>query len=260
MMKRSPMLDARDIVVHFGAVRAVDGVSLEVGENEIVGLIGPNGSGKTTLLNALCGVVPAKGHLEVDNRRVRLGAPRAAVRAGIGRVFQAPQTFAALSTLENVLLGSSDHRGRGLFGATLGRQAMWPHERRRWQEAQEALELVGLGDVAALPAALLTYGQARLVDIARALVGEPRILLLDEPSAGLNDAETADLVELLSRVHANGIPILVIEHKIDFLDRLCDKLVVLHLGRVIAAGPRDEVWRDEQVMNAYLGTSVAQDR
>lgn len=253
------MLEARDIEVHFGAVRAVDGVSLDVGDDEIVGLIGPNGSGKTTFLNALCGVVAARGHLEVGSQTVRLGSPRAAVRAGIGRVFQAPQTFVALSTLENVLLGSCDHRGRGLLGATFARQAMWPRERRRWREAQDALELVDLGDVAAMPGALLTYGQSRLVDIARALVGRPRILLLDEPSAGLNDAETADLVDLLIRVHETGIPILVIEHKIDFLDRLCDKLVVLNLGQVIAAGPRDEVWRDEQVMNAYLGTSVAED-
>lgn len=252
------MLRAEGITVHFGAVRAVDGVSLDVGDDEIVGLIGPNGSGKTTFLNALCGVTAAKGRLEVLEHQVRLGSPRAAVRAGIGRVFQAPQTYLALSTLENVLVGSADHRGRGLFAATLGRTMMWNSEHRRWGRAKDALELVGLGDAAAMPAALLTYGQCRLVDIARALVSEPRILLLDEPSAGLNDNETSDLVELLARVHASGIPILVVEHKIDFLDRLCDQLVVLNLGQVIARGPRDEIWRNEDVMNAYLGTSVAE--
>lgn len=252
------MLEATNIEVHFGAIRAVDRVSLEVAADEIVGLIGPNGSGKTTFLNALCGVVPAKGALTVDNRSVRLGTPRAAVRAGMGRVFQAPQTFAALTTFENVLLGSSDHRARGLFSATVARQAMWSHERRRWRRAQEILELVGLSEAAAMPASLLTYGQSRLVDIARALISDPKILLLDEPSAGLNDAETSNLIELLSRLHSGGMPILVIEHKIDFLDRLCDQLVVLNLGQVIAAGPRDEVWRNEEVMNAYLGTSVAE--
>lgn len=252
------MLRAESIEVEFGAVKAVDGVSLDVGDDEIVGLIGPNGSGKTTFLNALCGVTKAHGRLEVAGYEVRLGSTRAAVRAGIGRVFQAPQTYLALSALENVMIGSADHHGRGLFGATLGRQLMWGPEHRRWARARDALAMVGLADVAAMPAALLTYGQCRLVDIARALVGEPRILLLDEPSAGLNDNETTELVDLLARVHAEGVPILVIEHKIDFLDRLCDQLVVLNLGRVIASGPRDEIWKNEEVMNAYLGTSVVE--
>ncbi|MFN8036483.1 MAG: ATP-binding cassette domain-containing protein [Acidimicrobiia bacterium] len=253
------MLRAEDLSVQFGAVRAVDGVSLEVGDGEIVGLVGPNGSGKTTFLNAVCGVVPARGRLEIAGRAVRLGTPRAAVRAGVARVFQAPQTFESLSCIENVLLGSANHRARGLLGATVLRRRMLAVERRRWLQAAEALALVGLEGAAATYAGMLTYGDRRLLDVARALVSSPRVLLLDEPSAGLDDLETAALADLLLRVHEErGLPILVIEHKIDFLDRLCDRVVVLDVGAVIAAGPPDEVWRDERVMTAYLGVSRAE--
>lgn len=253
------MLSADGIEVHFGAVRAVDGVSLEVGDGEIVGLVGPNGSGKTTFLNAVCGVVPARGRLEVAGHPVRLGAPRVVARAGIGRVFQAPQTFEALSCIENVLLASADPRARGLLGATVLRPLMWSREQRRWLEAHEALALVGLEGATATPAHMLTYGERRLLDVARAIVSAPRVLLLDEPSAGLNDSETAALGDLLTRVHEEReVPILVIEHKIDFLDRLCDRVVVLDVGRVIASGPPDEVWRDERVMSAYLGATRAE--
>lgn len=251
------MLSADDIRVSFGAVHAVDGVSLDVGDDEIVGLVGPNGSGKTTFLNAVCGVVPARGALSVDGRRVRLGSAGAAARAGIARAFQAPQTFEALSCLENVLIASADRRSRGLLGATVTRPVMLRRERDRWRRAHEALGMVGLEGATATPAGALTYGRRRLLDVARALVSEPRILLLDEPSAGLNDAETAGLGDLLERVHRDGVPILVIEHKIDLLDRLCDRIVVLDVGSVIAAGPPAEVWRDERVMNAYLGASRA---
>ncbi len=253
------MLKADDLQVHFGAVRAVDGVSLEVGAGEIVGLVGPNGSGKTTFLNAVCGVVPARGRLEVGGEPVRLGMPVAAPRAGLARVFQAPQTFEALSCIENVLVASADHRARGLLGSTVVRPLMLRGERRRWQRAYEALALVGLQGAMFAPARMLTYGDRRLLDVARALVSSPRVLLLDEPSAGLNDSETAALGDLLMRVHEEQkLPILVIEHKIDFLDRLCDRVVVLDVGKVIAAGPPEEIWRDEKVMTAYLGASGAE--
>lgn len=253
------MLKADDIHVQFGAVRAVDGVSLEVGADEIVGLVGPNGSGKTTFLNAICGVVPAEGRLEVGGRRARLGTPTATSRSGLARVFQAPQTFEALSCIENVLVASADRRGRGLLGATALRPLMMRGERDRWHRAYEALALVGLQAAVFAPAGMLTYGDRRLLDVARALVSAPRVLLLDEPSAGLNDSETAELGDLLMRVHEEQkLPILVIEHKIDFLDRLCDRVVVLDVGRVIASGPPDQIWRDERVMSAYLGASRAE--
>jgi ABC-type branched-subunit amino acid transport system ATPase component len=246
------VLAAEGIEVRFGGVRAVSDVSIEVGD-ELLGLVGPNGSGKTTLLNALCGVVPAKGRLTVDGRDVALGNPRTAWQAGIARVFQAPQTFTELSCLENVLLSSRDHRSRGALATWIGRPGMLRHERRRWARAQEALAFVGLDDLAGSSAKLLTYGQQRLLELARAVAGEPKVLLLDEPSAGLNDAETQALAVLLRRLRAEGLPLLVIDHKVDFLDALCDRLVVLELGKVIAEGPPDEVWSHEGVIAAYLG-------
>lgn len=250
------MLTAEGITVTFGGVRAVDDVGLDVDSAELIGLVGPNGSGKTTLLNAICGIVPARGRLTVAGQPVRLGRTSAARRAGIGRVFQAPQTYEDLSCLDNVLLSSSDRRMRGLAGAWLARPLMWRHEHRRWRRALDALELVGLADRATDPASLLTYGQRRLLELARATAGDPKVLLLDEPSAGLNDAETTALGTLLRDVRAAGNTVVVVDHKIDFLDSLCDRLVVLELGHVIAAGKPDEVWRDARVISAYLGVSA----
>lgn len=247
------MLSADGITVTFGGVTAVNEVSLELGGDELLGLVGPNGSGKTTFLNAVCGVVPARGRLAIDGQPVRLGRPRASFKAGVARVFQAPQTFTELSVLENVLLSSSDHRYRGTGGAWLARPAMIRHERARWGRALEVLDLVGLKEYASAPSTLLTYGQQRLLELARALISEPKVLLLDEPSAGLNDAETRSLGHLLQEVHGGGLPLLLIDHKVDFLDMLCDRLVVLELGNVIAEGPPDAVWRDRRVMSAYLG-------
>jgi ABC-type branched-subunit amino acid transport system ATPase component len=248
------MLRADEITVSFGGVRAVDGVSLELGD-ELLGLVGPNGSGKTTFLNAVCGVAPATGRLTVDGRDVPLGRSRAAWQAGIARVFQAPQTFVELSCLENVLLTSSDTRYRGVAGAWLIRPGMWRHERARWARSEAALQRVGLGDLVLAPAGLLSYGQRRLLELARALAGDPRVLLLDEPSAGLNDSETAELAELLQTVRGDGIALLLVDHKVDFLDVLCDRIVVLELGAVIAEGTPETVWQHERVINAYLGMS-----
>ncbi|HEY8547414.1 MAG TPA: ABC transporter ATP-binding protein [Acidimicrobiales bacterium] len=247
------MLRAEDIRVTFGGVCAVDGVTLELAADELLGLVGPNGSGKTTFLNAVCGVVPAQGELTVDGRPVRLGRPRSAWEAGVARVFQAPQTFEDLACLENVLLSSDDQRYRGIGGAWFNRPGMWRREKARWEAAMAALELVGLDRYASAKAELLTYGQRRLLELARAVVGRPKVLLLDEPSAGLNDAETAELSDRLVAIRQQGVAVLVVDHKVDFLDVVCDRIVVLELGRVIAEGPPDRVWNDARVMSAYLG-------
>jgi ABC-type branched-subunit amino acid transport system ATPase component len=247
------MLRADGIRVTFGGVCAVDGVSVELRHDELLGLVGPNGSGKTTFLNAVCGVVPAKGELAVDGQPVNLGKPRSAWDAGIARVFQAPQTFEDLACIENVLLSSSDQALRGITGAWLARPLMWQREKQRWRAAMEALELVGLARYAMDKAALLTYGQRRLLELARAVVGEPKVLLLDEPSAGLNDGETAELCDRLVAIQGKGVAVLVVDHKVDFLDVVCDRIVVLELGRVIAEGRPEVVWNDPRVMSAYLG-------
>jgi branched-chain amino acid transport system ATP-binding protein len=251
------MLEAQDIGVRFGGVVAVDGVSVSLAAGEWLGVVGPNGSGKTTFLNALTGAVPATGSLRVEGVRVPLGRPRASRRAGLMRVFQAPQIFTDLTCLENVLLASADREWMGFAGSLAIRPLMWKRERARWIAAEAALEQVGLGALAKEMAADLTYGQQRLLDIARGLCGQPRVLLLDEPSAGLNDAETDNLAALLRTLYGTQLSVLLIEHKVDFLDRLCDRLVVLELGKTIAEGSPSEVWSNERVVNAYLG--VAED-
>jgi branched-chain amino acid transport system ATP-binding protein len=248
------LLQADDISVSFGGVRAVSGVSAACEAGELLGIIGPNGSGKTTFLNALTGVVGSKGTLTVDGAEVALGNPTRSYDAGLLRVFQAPQMFPTFTVLENVLVSSRDQASSGFFGSWVFRPGMWRHERERWRAAHAALERVGLDDIADERAASMPYGSQRLIELARAINAAPRVLLLDEPSAGLNDAETANLADLISSLRADGLGILLVDHKIDFIDRLCDRVVVLELGEKIAEGPPTEVWADARVMDAYLGT------
>ena len=249
------MLEIDNIAVRFGGVLAVDGVSLEIADGSTLGLVGPNGSGKSTLLNALTGVVSASGRAVLDGRVLPLGHPRRIRRAGLARTFQTPQNFDELSCIDNVLLADGDRRFTGLTGAWLARPLMWRTERLRWQRALDMLRLVGLADSAERQASLLSYGQQRMLELARSLVGQPQILMLDEPSAGLNAVETQELARILISIRAQGVALLIVDHKIDFIDSLCDTIVVLQLGRVVASGAPDVVWKDPLVVEAYLGTT-----
>ena len=252
------MLSAEHVAVSFGGVKAVDDVSLHVHAEEVVGLVGPNGSGKTTFLNALSGMVKASGRMTIEDRPVPFGKPRQVWRAGVARVFQAPQTFLeGLSVLDNVLLSSDETSLRGLTGSTIGRPSMWRRERERWNHAMSCLEVAGLAHLAEWPAGALTYGQQRMLELCRTVAGNPKILLLDEPSAGLNDAETAELARLLHDLRRRKISMLLIDHKIDFVDTMCDRVVVLDLGQVIAEGCGEQVWKNPLVMTAYLGLTDA---
>lgn len=248
------MLRADGVSVSFGGVRAVDDVSLEVADGEVVGLVGPNGSGKSTFLNAVSGLVGASGRIEVAGTPLRLGRPADVRRAGVLRTFQTPQVWAELTGLENAVLSHPDQSFGRLLGSWLARPAMLKAERRRWADAEAALARVGLESVADLPAGELAYGQQRLVEVARVIAGRPKMVLLDEPGAGLNSAETANLGALLASLRDDdGVSLLVVDHKIDFLDRLCDRLVVLQLGHVVAEGTPATVWNDPRVVDAYLG-------
>ena len=249
----TPLLSCRDLVVTFGGVTAVDGVSIDVTDGEVVGLVGPNGSGKSTFLNAVTGLVRARGRVEVSGQPVSLGRPGAIVRHGVYRTYQTPQVDGALSCIENVLVASRDQPFRGPAAAWLRRPTMWKHERSRWAEASAALDRVGLLGRANDSAAGLSYGERRLLEIARALMARPRLLLMDEPAAGLSSAETTRLAGLLRSMAAADLTLLVVEHKIGFLEELCDRIVVLELGRTIASGTPQEVWADPAVIAAYLG-------
>lgn len=250
------MLTVDGLRVSFGGVRALDGVSLDVPDRSIVGLVGPNGSGKSTLLNAVCGLVPATGTMTVDDTPIRLGRPLEVRRHGVLRTFQTPQVSESLTCLENVLLADSDRRLTGPAGALLARPVMLRRERQRWERAASALGDVGLSGSETTPAGLLPYGRRRLLELARVLAASPQLVLLDEPSAGLNDAETENFATLLRQLADAGVALLIVDHKVDFLDSLCNSLVVLELGHKIAEGPPAEVWRHQRVIDAYLGADL----
>ena len=250
-------LAASDISVSFGGVRACDEISISLAKGETVGLTGPNGSGKSTFLNAVVGLVEASGGLEVDGEAVRLGSPGEVRRRQVARTFQAPQNWTTLSVLENAALGSNDRTATGLLSALFRRRTVRRHEIARWDRAAEALARVGLADLSDTTASALTYGQQRMLELARAIVADPGILLLDEPAAGLNAEETNFLASILRGLAADGVAILVIDHKIDFLDSVCDRIVVLQLGKVIAEGPPTEIWKQPGVVDAYLGRDTS---
>jgi branched-chain amino acid transport system ATP-binding protein len=229
----------------FGGLVAVSDVTFAVGEREIVGLIGPNGAGKTTLFNTVTGYLPpTAGRVQFAGRDVT-GYPAYRLAAlGVGRTFQIVRPFPRLSVLENVMVGA--------FLRHPGRAAA---ERHAW----EVLSLVGLRDLAARPAASLTLAGRKRVEVGRALALEPRLLLLDEVVAGLNPTEVDGMVKLILQVRERGMTVLIVEHVMRVIMRICDRIVVLQSGRKIAEGSPQEMARDPVVVEAYLGASGAAD-
>ena len=248
----APLLVLRGLRREFGGVRAVDGVDLSVRAGSIHGLIGPNGSGKSTLVNVLSGLyAPTDGAMELGGAPLPRGSLLRAARAGIGRTFQNLQLFVGMSTLDNVMVAL---RGAGRQWLPLVLVGLARKEERAGQaRALALLELVGLGDRARTPVKDLTYGAQRFLEIARALAREPELLVLDEPAAGLAAPDVAKQKEIIRRLHARGITIVLIEHHMDVVTELCDVVTVLDGGRVIAEGRPEDVKRNPAVIAAYLG-------
>ncbi len=234
-----PLLEVGDVTVRFGGVIAVREATLEVHEGEVTGLIGPNGAGKTTLFNVICGLQrPTAGTVWFNDEDITGKATHERARRGIARTFQRLEAFGSLSVWENVLV-AAEIRGHKRPGDT----------------ARHLIEAVGLQAYTHAPADTVPTGIARLLELARALALHPRLLLLDEPSSGLSAAETEAFGELLRDIVAEGRAVLIVEHDMDLIMRVCDRIHVLDFGRVIASGTPAQIRADEGVQRAYLGRS-----
>lgn len=249
-MQDSHVLSVSALCKHFGGVRALDGLDLHVRRGEILGIVGPNGAGKTALINTITGFYRAtSGRVVLEGTEITALPMHRIGRLGVGRTFQNIRLFKRMSVLENVLVAYKEH------ATHLFRSVFRSGSNRAEQErAMQWLELLQLADKANQPAASLSYGDARRLEIARALAGNPRLLLLDEPAAGMNESETRQLIEDIQGLRQKVDAILLVEHDMDLIRKLSDRLVAMDYGRKIAEGAPAEVLAHPEVLKAYLGT------
>jgi branched-chain amino acid transport system ATP-binding protein len=258
MSEAALLFRAEGLHKSFGGVRAVQAISLELGERSIAAVIGPNGAGKSTLLNLLSGIhQPDAGRVLLDGRDLAGMAAWRRARLGVARTFQKIRLFRHLTVLENVMAGFHRHHDLKPWQYVLHGAAFRENRRRSEAEALERLAFLGLADRAASRAGALAYGQQRLLEIARALATRPRLFMLDEPAAGLNAGEVEFLTERLASLRRHGMTILVVEHNMDLVMEVADRVLVMDHGERLFAGTPAEVQRSPAVIAAYLGTEAA---
>ncbi|HLT27557.1 MAG TPA: ABC transporter ATP-binding protein [Zeimonas sp.] len=248
------MLEVAGLVKEFGGLRAVDGVSFTLRANTITGLIGPNGAGKTTLFNTIAGVHrPDAGTISFLGRSIGGLAPYRIFDEGLVRTFQIPRPFAGMTVLENCMLVPQRQAGERFWNNWFARGRVREQEHAVRERAREVLDFVGLARLAGEYARNLSGGQQKLLELARVLMSEPKLVLLDEPGAGVNPTLLATIVDKLRELHERGITFLVIEHNMDLIMNLCDPILVMAQGKLLLEGPPNVVRSDARVLEAYLG-------
>jgi branched-chain amino acid transport system ATP-binding protein len=254
MSKPTDLLQVSKLCKEFGGVAALHNVSFEVMRGEVFAIIGPNGAGKTTLFNLISGALPiTAGEVYFKGKRINHLSPDQIAAQGIARTFQTVQTFSQLSVLENVMVGRHLKLNYSLWHAALRLPRARAEEQRVRADALAYLEMVGLSERANDSAAALSFGQQRILEVARALAVEPELILLDEPGAGLTRSEVAELDRLIQQLRERGITILLVEHNMELVMGIADRVIVLDYGRKIAEGTPLQVQHNEQVIAAYLG-------
>lgn len=247
-------LEGCGLTKSFGGLSVVDGMNLAVARGELVGLIGPNGAGKTTLFNLFAGSLrPDGGTIHINGHDMTRASAEARIGAGLGRTFQISRPFSEMTVLENVLTAVQNQAGESVFANLFRRGQIEREEREAAEKARDLLAFLSIDHLAEEPARVLSGGQRKLLELARILITEPRTILLDEPAAGVNPALMDLIADRIVEINRSGVSILLIEHNMDLIARLCGRVVVMAAGRELAQGTPDEIVANSEVVEAYLG-------
>lgn len=248
------VLEIQNVSKNFGGIHALQNVSFSIKQGEIYGLIGPNGAGKTTMFNLITNIFePTSGEIVFNNENITALKSHKITEKGICRTYQNIRLFSQMSALKNVMVGGHSQSSSGVFSSVFRTKAQRNEEVQLTENAEELLELVGLYELKDTLAENLAYGQQRRLEIARALASNPKLLLLDEPAAGMNEKETDSLYDLIKMIQSKGITVLIIEHDMPLVMKLCDRITVLNFGEKLAEGSPFEIQNNEAVVEAYLG-------